>query len=85
MKRIMCFELTVGERFPLFSILRPRFRRRLVLERLIERDEVHGETEDEDRQHREKSREILHKITDDDGPRPEQMVKRQEVQDLHAS
>jgi len=83
--RVMYFELTVGEWLLCFSVLQARFLQRLILERLIERDKMHGETEDEDRQHREESREVLHKITDDDGPWPEQMMKRQEVKNLHAS
>ena len=44
---------------------------------------MHGEAEHEDGEDGEKPGEILHEVADDDGPGTEEMVKRQEVQDLH--
>lgn len=80
----MRFELTVVEGILLLPVVGARLLRRLILERLIERDKVHGEAEDEDGQHREESREVLHEITNDNGPGSKKMMKRQEVQYLYA-
>lgn len=51
----------------------------LVLERLVQGDDVHREAEYEYRQHRQEPGQVLHQITDDDSPRTEQIVEREEV------
>lgn len=51
----------------------------LVLERLVQSDDVHREAEYEYRQHRQEPGQVLHQITDDDSPRTEQIVEREEV------
>lgn len=58
---------------------------REILERLIQRHYVHGETEHEDGQHNQKSAQILHQIANDDRPRTEQVMERQEIQNLYTS
>lgn len=64
-------------------VIHPPAAIRLGLEGLVQCNKVHRETEHEDGQHGEKSREILHQVTNDDSPGPEQMMKREEIEDLH--
>lgn len=60
-------------------LTRTNLLRGLVLERLVQSNDVHREAEYEYRQHRQEPGQVLHQITDDDGPRTEQVVEREEV------
>lgn len=59
--------------------------RSLVLERLVQSNDVHREAEYEYREHRQEPGQVLHQVTDDDSPRAEQVVEREEVEDLDTS
>lgn len=45
---------------------------------------MHREPKDEYGQDGEEPRKILHEVADDDGPRPEEMMEREEVENLDA-
>lgn len=51
---------------------------------MVHGDDLHGKTKHEDAEHDQKPGQVLHQVADDDSPRPEQVVERQEVKDLHA-
>lgn len=55
-----------------------------VCERLIESDDMHGESKDEYRQHSQETRQVFEQVTDDDRPRTEEMMERKKVQNLNA-
>jgi len=44
---------------------------------------VHREAKNEDAEDGEEARKVLHQVTNDDGPRAEQVVEAEEVEDLH--
>lgn len=46
---------------------------------------MHGESKHENCQHGEKASQVLHEVADDDGPGSEEVVEREEVENLHAS
>ena len=52
------------------------------LHRAVDGGQLEREAEHEDAQDDEEPDEILHEVADDDGPRPEQVVERQEVEQL---
>lgn len=56
---------------------------RLVAKRLVECNHVHRKAEHEDAEDGEEARKVLHQVTDDDGPRAEQVVEAEEVENLH--
>lgn len=51
---------------------------------MVHGDDLHGEAEHEYAEHDQEPGQVLHQVADDDGPRAEQVVERQEVEDLHA-
>lgn len=74
-------ELTIGEDFLARCTLEVVF---AIFEGLIEGDEMHGESKDENGQDSEKASEIFHQVSNDNGPRSEEMMERQEVENLDA-